>query len=182
MEARGLAGERALLAFAAGPEFIQTLLGCFLAGTVAVLVPMPRAGARTSRLDRIIEDCGAKAVLCCEAGRSSLVRHLAEVGVASEAAIVTFETLREEGAAFRPVCLRLSGRGDDVALIQYTSGSTPQPRGVLIRNENLIENGRLVERAWHLDYETMLNWMPHFHDMGLMGGLLYPMLWGRKSV
>ncbi|ANP35559.1 Acyl-CoA synthetases (AMP-forming)/AMP-acid ligases II [Phaeobacter gallaeciensis] len=181
--ANGLSGARVLLAFEAGPEFIETLLACLFAGTVVVPVPMPRHRGRTSRLDYIVADCDALAVLCRAADIETLAAHVGAGRGSYMPRILSYEDLCAGDAILdSKACPGVSGAAEDVVLIQYTSGSTRQPRGAMVTNRNLVENGRLVRRAWRLDTETMLNWMPHSHDMGLMGGILYPMLWGEMSI
>src|SRR5262249_36919519 len=81
-----------------------------------------------------------------------------------------------------PILAGLSGSSEDVVIIQYTSGSTRTPKGVAVTNGNLLHNAALVADRWRLGPETVfVTWLPHYHDMGLMG-FFYPTLFGGQVI
>ena len=171
-------GPRSLvLAMNAGEEVIVTLLGGMLAGITVVPVPVPRKGTLSDRFSHIVSDSRAGAVLC-------QAEHLDEIR----------STLHQDGGAECPVVAlpldlaRLPEPAPAVALegspaiIQYTSGSTRLPKGVLITGQNVLANCGLGSRNWGIGTDArFVNWLPHYHDMGLMGGILYPLLCGGFS-
>lgn len=161
------------LAMPCGADFVVTLFGALHAGFTVVPVALPRPGAQTGRFNGIIENCKPVAILCTSGLTTRL--QAARQGAESEATIPVLDltqlkpgraTSRFPIASARPVVL------------QYTSGSTRAPRGVVLHAENILDNAALVSATWGQDaHSVMLNWAPHFHDMGLMG-ILYPILFG----
>jgi len=165
-----------VLAFGFGESFVTLLLGCLLAGVTAVPVPVPRPGSRTDRFDHVIRDSGAAAVLCLPRHASLLSDRLQRLGPTPPLVPLPLDV------ATLP---RLAPRHPDrasPAVIQYTSGSTALPRGVRVMPNNILANSDLVARHWQIDADArMLSWLPHHHDMGLMGGVLYPLLNGGST-
>jgi acyl-CoA synthetase (AMP-forming)/AMP-acid ligase II len=164
------------LVMPSGSLFVETMLGALYAGfTIAPLAP-PRHGPQAERFDAIIDDCRPAAILCtdglaprlAEARRTAGGRDVPVVALATAADAVPDEVLPDgAGGPERP------------AILQYTSGSTRAPRGVLLHGDAILANAALANRTWGMDENgTMLSWLPHFHDMGLMGGILYPLLAG----
>jgi acyl-CoA synthetase (AMP-forming)/AMP-acid ligase II len=160
-----------------GSDFVTTMIGALYAGfTIAPLAP-PRAGAQTERFNRIVSDCRPAAILCSE----GLAARLEAAGAAAggrQVPIMPVSSNMEQGAA--PRAEPIGGmRSDRPAILQYTSGSTQAPRGVVLDGNTILANAHLANRTWGMDEcGTMLSWLPHFHDMGLMGGILYPLLSG----
>jgi acyl-CoA synthetase (AMP-forming)/AMP-acid ligase II len=158
-----------------GADFVVTMLGALYGGfTIAPLAP-PRPGTQADRFNRIVEDCRPAAILCTD----GLVPRIetARAGVAKDEAppIVSLGSL---GSAERSRRSRNPG-SDRPAILQYTSGSTRAPRGVMLDSPTVLANAALANRTWGMDeHGTMLSWLPHFHDMGLLGGILYPLLSG----
>lgn len=168
-------GHCVVLVFPAGAHFITLLLGCLLAGVTAIPVAPPRRGSVSTRLAHICAEATPVGVLC-QQGLEDGLRMLLGEGAPPVVPFPGDIHLRVEGAT-RPDMPR------DTALIQYTSGSTMTPKGVLITGQNILENCAAVQRAWGLDETArVVNWMPHFHDMGLIGGILCPFLSGGMSV
>lgn len=168
-------GHCVVLVFPAGVPFISLLLGCFLAGVTAIPIAPPRRGSVSTRLAHICAEAMPVAVLCHQGLEDALGMLLGE----GAPPVVPFSDdihLRMEGTT-RP------DMPQETALIQYTSGSTMTPKGVLITGQNILQNCAAVQRAWGLDETArVVNWMPHFHDMGLIGGILCPLLSGGMSV
>ncbi|MGC2857104.1 AMP-binding protein [Novispirillum sp. DQ9] len=169
-----------VLVFPAGEDFLVALLAGLLDGAMTVTaVPPPRRGSRTHHLGHIARDCAASAILCQPAARDQIAALLADEGGAG----IPVLALGEEGASpVTPPPRRWPEGSALPAVIQYTSGSTRAPKGVRITAANILANCATVQRAWGLDADArVVNWLPHYHDMGLMGGILYPLLSGAWS-
>lgn len=174
-------GPRVLvLALPAGADFVLTLFAALLCGITVVPVSVPRRGSRSDRFGHIAEDCGAAAVLCHPGNREAVAEALAPHSACPVA------VLPLDDAAGLPAPRAVAPptvAGVPPAVIQYTSGSTRTPKGVRIMPWNIVDNCALVMRTWDMYAATrMVNWLPHYHDMGLMGGILYPVLCGGYSV
>ena len=168
-------GDRVLLVYPPGLEFIAALFGCFYAGAIAVPVYPPRFGLIADPLRPllgIVRDCDPAAILVGGAltGPLSSAASLDEL---KSIALLPTETIDAvSAAAFRPLAV---GR-DTVALLQYTSGSTGDPKGVVITHGNLLENEHVIQLAFH--HRTAerpgggVCWLPFYHDMGLIGNVL----------
>lgn len=175
----GLRGERALLIYPPGLEFITAFLGCLSAGVIAVPAypPDPARLERTlPRLRAIARDCQARALLTCSSiaaaaeGLLPLLPELAEVR-----SIVTDEIPASEADG----SLALDFQASDIAFLQYTSGSTTEPKGVKVTHGNLLANSQAIARLGsHTPKSVGVSWLPCYHDMGLIGGILQPLYVG----
>lgn len=174
-------GAAALLVLPAGPDFIVALLGCLYAGIVAVPLPVPRPGAAQERLGGVLLDSGAAALLCRQATVASLdfdpnatPVKLVLVDEASDPSPRTARPARLAGLHRSP---------DDTVIVQYTSGSTRAPSGIALSSRNVLRNASYSAARWRCGPDDIVvSWLPHFHDMGLFGGILFPLLWGARSV
>ena len=164
-------GDRVLLVFEPGPEFIEALAACLYAGLVAIPAPAPRPGALLDRLNGIVRSSSARLMLTSAAIRDALVPEQMADGVRT----IAIEELAGTASRAMP---GLDLSPDQPVLIQYTSGSTLEPRGVVLNSECIAANVAAMIRALHLrpGEEVYVNWMPHFHDMGLIGSFLLPLL------
>jgi acyl-CoA synthetase (AMP-forming)/AMP-acid ligase II len=160
-----------------GSDFVTTMIGALYAGfTIAPLAP-PRPGAQTERFNRIVSDCRPAAILCSE-GFTPRLDAARRIAGGREVPIVPIPSNPAQGATAMSHPIG-STRSDRPAILQYTSGSTRAPRGVILHGDTILANAALANRTWGMDeHGTMLSWLPHFHDMGLMGGILYPLLSG----
>ncbi|MGW5688522.1 fatty acyl-AMP ligase [Nonomuraea sp. NPDC003754] len=168
-------GGRVLLVFEPGLDFLAAFFGCLFAGVVAVPVypPAPaRPDAGLASVARVAADCGAEAVLA-----SPLTVALAEVAAGLDA-LRGLPWLVPDGRpadAWRAPRVR----PDTVAMLQYTSGSTGSPKGVVLRHRHLL--GNLASMDWFTGRPatgTVVSWLPLYHDMGLIGTVLYPLFRG----
>jgi acyl-CoA synthetase (AMP-forming)/AMP-acid ligase II len=173
----GLAGERALLVFEPGLAFVEAFFGCVMAGVVAVPVNPPRR--KSDRVDAILADAGSRAIVGSARGASALK------GVAS---LAGEEELRwiftnEVADALADEWVDPEVAPSALALLQYTSGSTAAPRGVKLTHANLLHNLAAIDRWTSAPGEEThgVFWLPHFHDMGLMGGILQHVFWGGSA-
>ncbi|MGC5010220.1 fatty acyl-AMP ligase [Streptosporangium sp. DT93] len=174
---RGMADRTALLLHPAGLEFLGAFLGCLYARVVAVPSPLPRTDPRAlERAEKIIRDAGVRLVLTGSADLAMLGAWLREAGLDGTVECVATDALDlpDPGDWRQPEI----GPGT-LAYLQYTSGSTSEPRGVMITHANLLHNEREIWRAIGSPREGVgAGWLPHYHDMGLVGMLLQPVYAG----
>ncbi|MFC4147270.1 AMP-binding protein [Micromonospora mangrovi] len=153
----------ALLLFPAGFDFLQSFVACLYAGVTAVPAPLPGNDAGARRVAAIVRDCGLDLVLTTAQRQADVTRQLREAGLPATVRVVAAD---QPGAAPRP----LPPPSDDaVALLQYTSGSTSDPKGVMVTQGNLGHNLAEIHAQLGLGPDTVgALWLPHFHDMGLI--------------
>jgi acyl-CoA synthetase (AMP-forming)/AMP-acid ligase II/acyl carrier protein len=167
-------GDRAVLVYHACLEFICVFLGCLAAGVIAVPANPPRKNRKAERLNGIISDCEPTVLLTNSSGKTALPRDLALNRIIATDGWPT--------AAARPWHDRVI-RKNDIAYLQYTSGSTDVPKGVMVTHANIAANEQQIEAGFsHRQESVMVSWLPLFHDMGLIGGVLQPLYVGFPSV
>jgi len=176
----GARDERVLLLYPPGLEYISSFMGCLYAGAVAVPVPPPRFNRKLERILTIAGDSGARVVLTTKAILSrieALWDKAPELRSLLWMATDDLE-LRQADDWRAPEV-----DGDTLAFLQYTSGSTATPRGVMVTHDNLLHNERLIQTAFNQTKESLiLSWLPFYHDMGLIGGVLQPLYLGAKCI
>ncbi|MCA9658182.1 MAG: AMP-binding protein, partial [Myxococcales bacterium] len=171
----GLAGERALLLYPPGDAFIAAFYGCLYAGVIAVPAypPDPTRLARTlPRLRRIAEDADVAVVLAPE-----VICLMAQALAKTEPRLSALRWVASDAVAagLEDQWTAPAVDQDSVALLQYTSGSTGDPKGVIVTHGNLLHNSSLIRRGFaHPERAVGLIWLPHIHDMGLVGGVIQP--------
>lgn len=172
-------GSRVLLLHPPGLDFLAGFLGCAFAGMVAVPAHVPDSGRpeRTlPRLARIVVDCDASAVLT-----TGETRPLSQQAELFAPPLANLRWLSSDGlpdAAHGDLGTAASGP-EDLALLQYTSGSTGPAKGVMVTHANLLHNLRSMNEAWRQgEHSQIVSWLPPYHDMGLVGGLLYTVFLG----
>jgi len=180
LESNDLVGQRALLCYPPGLEFISAFFGCLYAQVVAVPVYPPRRSQLLSRLAAIACDAGAKAALTTQ-GVSRRIQPLVEQTPALRELAWLVSCSVPEGMedCWEPQAVR----GDTLAFLQYTSGSTGQPKGVMVSHANLMHNSALISYCFeHTRSGLGVFWLPAYHDMGLIGGILQPLFVGWPNV
>ncbi|MFK0050275.1 amino acid adenylation domain-containing protein [Streptomyces sp. NPDC090741] len=167
----GLAGRSAVLLFPAGLDYVAAFFGCLYAGVVAVPAYPPSRNARsTERLAAIVRDSGAEVALTTAVIRDRLAPRLASAdGVPPLRLVATDAMSAEDAPAWRAPRI-----GEDAtAFLQYTSGSTSTPRGVVLSHGNLLHNTAMIARVFGLDTGMRgVSWLPMYHDMGLIGSVM----------
>ncbi len=170
-------GQRALLLYPPGLDFICAFFGCLYAGIVAIPAPLPhRARLQRSlpRLQCLIDDSGTSLVLTDSA-------HLAELealGSLSGLSIMAMDGSPQhehEVGVWQEPCIN----DDTLAYLQYTSGSTSEPKGVMVRHGDLFRHCGHTAQAWGYGPDSVAaTWLPHFHDYGLVDGIIQPLFTG----
>ena len=175
-------GDRALLLYPPGLDFIPAFFGCLYAGIVAVPLPPPeprRLERTLTRLRAVVAD--ARPVLCL-----SISGLLPVLDQAFEAApelaglrrLATDQVDLGEAAQWRPSEVD----AEAAAYLQYTSGSTSAPKGVRVSHRNVLDNSEYIRRAWDYTPESVaVIWVPNFHDDGLVHGIVQPLYTGFAS-
>lgn len=170
-------GERALLLFPAGNFFLLSFVACLYGGIVAVPVAFPgRRNLDWERVFSIVRDCGAKVILSCG-------DHLKKVESRFTQDFhdwkVSFIDVSEIPAANGAGVVTADIDGDALAFLQYTSGSTGAPKGVMVSHANLLHNQRVLQTGFKNNFDTRyVSWLPLFHDMGLIGCALQSLYLG----
>ena len=173
------AGERALLLYPAGLEFIAAFFGCLYAGVIAVPLPPPNLAQpqRTlPRLRAIISNAQPTMVLTTSAILSNTESLFAQAPELQKMRwVATDEVAGDLAQEWRDPAVTSS----TVALLQYTSGSTAEPKGVMISHGNLLHNSDYINRLMALVPDSItVTWLPTFHDMGLTNGIIQPLYKG----
>lgn len=178
----GYRGERALLLYVNPLEFVESFLGCLAAGVIAVPVAVPSL----KNIGSIVSISASAGIRCVLAGPRE--RHTLRSGFSALAGDVSWHGTDETDLAAVPVDVRLieaaaAGCDTCTAFLQYTSGSTGQPKGVMVSHRNLDANERIIADAMRIHRDSVvIGWLPHYHDMGLIGNLLQPLYQGAQCV
>lgn len=172
LQAQGAQGERALLLYPPGLAFIEAFFGCLYAGVIAVPAYPPRANRSLERLEAIVNDAAARFVLTTGDRREQMEPHF------PQAITLATDEMRGDGDWQRPAI-----HPQDLAFLQYTSGSTGDPKGVMVSHGNLIANSEVIRQGFGNTRDSRgVSWLPPYHDMGLIGGILQPVYVGAFQV
>ena len=174
---------RALLLFETEPGFVHAFFACLAARVVAVPADPPHGRRAWGGIDRIVRDCRPATILTTRTLQQRWERPLAQLCDAHGCRVLTIEDCLAAGEtdgadATVPAAVDAAR----VAFLQYTSGSTSHPKGVMVTHANILANVRMLEETFALDSDTrMVGWLPLFHDMGLIGFVLVPVYLGCTS-
>lgn len=177
LAARGVsAGDRVLMVLPTSLDFVA----CFFAVELLRAVPVPayppvglRMKAGLEKLALVAEHAGVR--LCVTSGRLKGLLGDLHLRVPAIRQLVTVEELDAQGGRSEE---RFRAAGDDPAFIQYTSGSTGNPKGVLLSHRNLVSNIHAIGQALRINRsDVVVSWCPLYHDMGLIGTLLFSIYW-----
>lgn len=180
LQSIGITDERALLLYPPGLEFIAAFFGCLYAGVVAVPAYPPRRNQSMCRLQAIVEDAQATVALTttsllvnieCRFAQNpemTALRWLATDNITSDLA----SDWQESAVS-----------SDTLAFLQYTSGSTGTPKGIMVSHGNLLHNSAMIHKSFADTPNSQgVSWLPPYHDMGLIGGVLQPLYVGAPMV
>lgn len=168
-------GDRVLLLYRSGLDFIVAFFGCLYAGVVAVPVAPPSQSRSGSSLSAIIADAQASMVLTtAELG--------ARLDTGTGALDVPWRSIDTSSAQLDDWREPAIGP-ESLAFLQYTSGSTSAPKGAMVSHRNLLANLEVMRVVFSVSEQTVtVSWLPLFHDMGLIGMMLCPLFLGAYSV
>ena len=169
-------GQRALLLYPPGLEFIAAFFGCLLAGVIAVPAYPPRANQTISRLLAIAKDAEATLALTTTSVFANSQQWLLQNSDLAQLHWLATDSINADMAQLwqEPII-----NTDTLAFLQYTSGSTGTPKGVMVSHGNLLSNCADLDLGWNHTVDSIIvSWLPTFHDMGLIYGVIEPLYKG----
>ena len=172
-------GDRVLLLYPPGLDFVIGFFACHAAGAIAVPAYPPRRNRKASRIRSIVLDADARWALTTQAVVEQQIGDGPYNDLAGVQLLGTDQPELRNIDAYRMPKIT----GDTLGVLQYTSGSTGSPKGVMLTQKNLIANTELILRAFEPSRDAIgMTWLPTYHDMGLVGGVLMPMYIGKLNV
>lgn len=183
LQAAGAEGRRALLLYPPGLDYLAAFFGCLYAGVVAVPAYPPQRQRGLPRVRAILADAQAAYALSTSAITQALERIITKGETYDDLAALRWidSDLVEPGAERDWVEPQLTA--DSLAFLQYTSGSTGNPKGVMVTHANLLHNQRLIQESFgHTAEDVIVGWLPLYHDMGLIGNVLQPLYLGASCI
>lgn len=188
LQARKIAGrlrnmgaekELAILLYPPGLEYISAFMGCLFAGVIAVPAYPPFSAALLRRFRSIIKDCRARFLLTTTSIIPVLKSHLGDVSEINELQWISTDDLEKEVLPD----IHFKENEEEIAFIQYTSGSTSAPKGVGLTHHNLLDNSKAIQQFMRTSEDLRgVIWLPFYHDMGLIGGILQTLFSGGTSI
>ena len=176
----GMQGQRALLLYPPGLDFVKAFFGCLYAGAVAVPAYPPRRNRNLKRIQSISDDAHAQIALSVGEVADRVDGLLDE---APHLRQLTWLATDELDEALQTGWTAPAANNDSLALLQYTSGSTGTPKGVMLTHANMVHNSKLIAFGFEPTRKGIgLTWLPTYHDMGLVGGVLSPVYYGRPNI
>ncbi|MEO1134411.1 MAG: AMP-binding protein, partial [Cyanobacteria bacterium J06639_1] len=161
-----------LLLYPQGLEFVAAFFGCAYAGVPAVPAYPPRRNQKTARLRAIAADSGARVALTVRSVGEDVRSRFADAPDLGALEWVATDDIDLNGANdWQPPDIS----PESLAFLQYTSGSTGTPKGVMVTHANILHNSETIRRSFRLSEDSVsVTWLPSFHDMGLIDGILQP--------
>ncbi|MBZ5521674.1 MAG: amino acid adenylation domain-containing protein, partial [Acidobacteriia bacterium] len=170
----------ALLLYGPGLEFIEALFGCLYAGIIAVPAYVPGSARENPRIDGMLDDAGCGVALTTADSLEAVSQLVARTGTAPKTVCLATDLIGDEGIGD---WAEGNSHADGVAYLQYTSGSTSMPKGVMVTHANVLANLKsIAEQGGFSASSVSVNWLPHFHDMGLIYGMLQPLFSGFPTI
>ncbi|MEH1967623.1 beta-ketoacyl synthase N-terminal-like domain-containing protein [Nostoc sp.] len=172
-------GDRVLLLYPPGLEFITAFFGCLYAGLIAIPAYPPRQNQSIARLGAIVSDAQATAILTTTALLPIVKNYFADNPELASLKLLASDAISD---VIAQEWQAPNIDGNTLAFLQYTSGSTGMPKGVMVSHSNLLHNLAYIDQGWnHTANSVMVTWIPFFHDMGLIYGVLQPLYYGFPS-
>lgn len=177
LQTRCRPGQHVALSYLPGLDFVEAILACFASGVVAVPVQPLRSPRHIDRFQAVLQDARCSLVLTDSASKTKALRLSQTTGDFTE----RFTWIATEKLALETPSEFAYQRPEPGALafLQYTSGSTGAPKGVMVTHPNIISNQRMIRKAFCHDERTrFVGWLPLYHDMGLIGNTFQPLYLG----
>lgn len=182
----GSAGDRAVILAPQGLEYIVAFYGALQAGRIAVPLSVPLGGVSDERVDSVLRDASPTVVLTSSRVADPVAEYVGSHSKASAPAVVAVDSLHLDAPTGSDAGCE---DGPEVAYLQYTSGSTRTPAGVMMSHRNVLANFGQVSADYFADFgnvppadTTLVSWLPFYHDMGLYVGVCGPVLTGLHAV
>lgn len=175
LEQHGVKGERVMLLYPPGLEFIPAFFGCLYAGGIPIPYPLP-SQRQLQRVQLIIADAQVSTVLTTSMLLPAIKHRFNESANGQETLrwMSTDDVSNEYADSWREPVI-----DGELAYLQYTSGSTSMPKGVMVSHENALHNAAYLDHVFdHGPDAVFVTWLPHFHDMGLVYGVIEPLFNG----
>lgn len=175
LSAQDLFQQPVLILAKPGIDFICAFLACLYAGAIAVPMPLPRSSRSAGRFNAIVSNAGLRAIISSTITEreQTLLESVSASGELPRLNISDYRDVQPRGLTLPAI------ESEHIAFLQYTSGSTGEPKGVTISHGNLAHQLGLLAEHFNLSTNSvMFNWLPAYHDMGLVGGLLSPLFVG----
>lgn len=179
LQSMGMEGERALLLYPSGLDFVAAFFGCLYAGVIAVPAYPPRRNRNMARIDAIANDAEAKIALTTFEVLERVQTMITDTPALQR---IRWRATDQWDDDLADQWRRPDVHGETLAFLQYTSGSTGTPKGVMLTHSNLMHNSAMITYAFeHSRSGSGCFWLPLYHDMGLIGGILQPLYMGRPN-
>jgi acyl-CoA synthetase (AMP-forming)/AMP-acid ligase II len=180
LQLSGVTAEPVLLLFHPGLDYIAAFMGCVYAGAIAVPAYPPKPNRSQLRLLSIIEHSQATVILTTKAVLAEMEHRFEDAPSGRRLRWLVVDDITDDlGQQWREPPIK----GDHLALLQYTSGSTSTPKGVMVSHHNLLSCARFMQRKFgHTGESVFMAWLPLFHDMGLIGFVLESLFLGTRCI
>lgn len=170
----GFAGKRALLLYPPGLDFVEAFIACLYSGVIPVPAYPPRRNRNMMRIDAISNDAQAAVALTVK----SVIARSSSIGDTHSLRSIPWVATEDIPDELQSDWIKPKIKPNDIGLIQYTSGSTGNPKGVMLTQQNMMANCTMIVQSFGLSKDknsSAVFWLPTYHDMGLIGGVLMPM-------
>ncbi|MDD1515224.1 fatty acyl-AMP ligase [Priestia megaterium] len=176
----GLEGQRALLMYPSGIDYVKAFLGCIYANVIPVPVYPPGLSRNMERLKAIMDDSATNIILTTTQLHSKISFHFSDELSNMNLKWIPIDDISHD---YRDQWSQPKVDKESLAFLQYTSGSTSSPKGVMVTHGNILHNEAMIKAACQHNEDTvMLGWLPMYHDMGLIGNILQPLYLGAKCI
>jgi len=172
-------GDRVVLLFCPGLQFLEAFFGCLYAGIIAVPVYPPGSGTTWANYLSIVDNANASIILADTTKTKFLLRHF---NVTKQESPIPIVDLGSFDISLSAGYVKPEISPSDLALLQYTSGTTSLPKGVMITHGNIMHNEQLINQQITGGYKIGVSWLPLYHDMGLFGSVLQAMYVGGHCI
>lgn len=183
LQSLNLKGERALLVFPAGLDFVTAFFGCLYGGMIGVPIYLPfsKPDDFKNKINTIISNAQPKIILTTKEYSTLFEKFRSESPILTSMNVINTSSLLSEWLSSMWQRKNISPK--DLAFLQYTSGSTRSPKGVMVTHNNIIHNSEVIKTAYqHSEKTIVLSWLPHYHDMGLIGPIVQALYVGGTAI